>query len=108
MSLPVFSELLQGQEGIKSIYALHFQANIHDRILECVRLCVCVRVCACARARVCACVCVCVCVCLREREILSLVLFHVIRLVPSSNESSTYSLPMKLTQVILILLIACT
>ena len=56
MSLPVFSELLQGQEGIKSIYALHFQANIHDRILECVRLCVCV--CACVRVRVCVCVCV--------------------------------------------------
>ena len=82
MSLPLFSELLHGQEGIKSIYALHFQANIHDRILECV--------------------------CEREREILSLVFFHVIRLVPSSNESSAYVLPMKLTQVSLILLIACT
>lgn len=31
MSLPVFSELLQGQEGIKSIYTLHFQASIHDK-----------------------------------------------------------------------------
>lgn len=30
MSLHVSSEL-QEQEGIKSIYALHFQASIHDK-----------------------------------------------------------------------------
>ena len=85
MSLPVFSELLQGQEGIKSIYTLHFQASIHDKQNLGMGAGVCVCGIHFSGSFLCS------------KTVL-----------PSSSESLAYVLPLNLTQVILTLLMACT